>query len=83
MKQIITHQLDRLWLAIDLFTERHNKAFLALLLGVSWLISLAKERLGDFWYYALLAGWTVGVLVLLSIVGKQAARVRRQGRNRF
>lgn len=82
MKQPITHPLDRLWLALDRFTERHNKAFLALLFGVSLLISLAKGRLGDFWYYALLVGWTVGVLVLLSIVGKQAARVRRQGRNR-
>lgn len=78
MKQPITRPLDRLWLALDIFTERYNKAFLALIFGVSLLISLAKERLGEFWYYALLVGWTVGVLVLLSVVGKQAARVRRR-----
>ena len=82
MKRPITRPLDRLWLALDIFTERHNKAFLALLFGVSLLINLAKERFGDDWYYVLLVGWTVGVLVLLSIVGRQAARVRRQGRNR-
>ena len=82
MKRTMTRPLDQLWLAIDRFTERHDKAILALVFSVSVLITLAKDRLGVSWYYALMAGWAIAVLVILSAVGTLAARVRRRDRNR-
>jgi ABC-type uncharacterized transport system permease subunit len=82
MKRTMTRPLDQLWLAIDRFTERHDKAILALVFSVSVLITLAKDRLGVSWYYALTAGWAIAVLVILSAVGTLAARVRRRDRNR-
>jgi ABC-type uncharacterized transport system permease subunit len=82
MKRTLTRSLDPLWLATDRFTERHDKAILALVFSVSVLITLAKDRLGVFVYYALTAGWAVAVLVFLSVVRTLAARVRRRDRNR-
>ena len=78
MKRTMTRPLDQLWLAIDRFTERHDKAILALVFSVSVLITLAKDRLGVFLYYALTAGWAIAVLVFLSVVRHLAARVRRR-----
>ena len=82
MKRYLTRPLDHLWLATDRFAERHDKAILALVFGVSVLITLAKDRLGVFVYYALTAGWAIAVLVFLSVVRHLAARVRRRDRNR-
>jgi len=78
MKRPLARPLDPLWLAIDRFTERHDKAILALVFSVSVLITLAKDRLGVFLYYALTAGWAIAVLVFLSVVRHLAARVRRR-----
>jgi len=82
MKRTLTRQLDPLWLAIDRFAERHDKAILALVFSVSVLLTLAKDRLGVFVYYALTADWAIAMLVILSAVGTLAARVHRRHRNR-
>jgi multidrug transporter EmrE-like cation transporter len=82
MKRTVTRPLDQLWLATDRFTERHDKAILALVFSVSVLLTLAKDRLGVSWYYALTAGWAIAVLVFLSVVRTLATRVRRRDRNR-
>lgn len=82
MKRTRTRPLDPLWLAIDRFAERHDKAILALVFSVSVLLTLAKDRLGVFAYYALTAGWAIAVLVFLSVVSHLATRVRRRDRNR-
>jgi len=80
MKRTMTRPLDHLWLAIDRFAERHDKAILALVFSVSVLITLAKDHVGVFLYYAITAGWAIAVLVFLSIVSNLAARVRRRRR---
>lgn len=80
MKRLTARPLDRLRLAIDRFTERHDKEILALVFSGSVLLTLAKDLLEVFWYYALTAGRAIAVLVPLSVVGKLAARVRYRRR---